>query len=128
MEKIVLKNITCYIVSDEEIWRGKIILKKDGTFNGIANDDFCASFLSGMLFQDCIEFSLTHHDNMDESYSLKNSGSFNNYKYYNGTWTDTRGKTEECYLALEEISSDTLEDDIKKLEKKITDFNKKRKA
>ncbi len=128
MEERVIKNISCYVGDEEEIWRGKILLEKDGRFKGLANDDFCASYISGSKKGENVNFSLVHCDSMDHLYSFKETGSFNQYKYYNGVWNNTIGKMVECYLTVEEINSDTMEDDIKKLEKKINDFNENKKT
>ena len=128
MEERVIKNISCYVGDEEEIWRGKILLEKDGKFKGLANDDFYASYISGSRKGESVNFSLIHNDSTDDIYSFKETGSFNQCKYYNGVWNNTIGKMVECYLTVEEINSDTMEDDIKKLEKKINDFNENKKT
>jgi len=127
MGERVIKNISCYVGEEEEIWRGRILLEKDGKFKGLANDEFYASYISGVSKGENVNFSLIHGDNTDDLYSFKERGSFNQYKYYNGVWNNTIGKIVDCYLTVEEINSDTMDEDIKKLEKKIDDFNNKRK-
>ena len=120
MEEVV-KNIVCYLQDDEDKWKGKIILTKEGSFEGLANNRITNSYITGRLKEDSIDFSLISKNYDTEIYSFVDNGSFNGIEYYDGMYVDYNGLNHGCYLTMEDSK-----EEVKTLRKEISDHKNKK--